>query len=42
MEHNEAISCMAKNPNHLKGIFAGSEDGGTDSSTLLGISIFVC
>ncbi|KAK7853261.1 uncharacterized protein LOC112013272 [Quercus suber] len=27
MEHNEAISCMAKNPNHLKGIFAGSEDG---------------
>ncbi|XP_030932505.1 DDB1- and CUL4-associated factor 13 [Quercus lobata] len=27
MEHNEAISCMAKNPNHLKGIFVGSEDG---------------
>lgn len=27
--HVDAISCMAKNPNHLKGIFSGSMDGGT-------------
>lgn len=25
--HIDAISCMAKNPNHLKGIFSGSMDG---------------
>ncbi|XP_057972238.1 uncharacterized protein LOC131160495 [Malania oleifera] len=25
--HVDAISCMAKNPNHLKGIFSGSMDG---------------
>ncbi|XP_074296693.1 uncharacterized protein LOC141627155 [Silene latifolia] len=25
--HYEAISCMAKNPHHLKGIFSGSMDG---------------
>ncbi|XP_074293126.1 uncharacterized protein LOC141620055 [Silene latifolia] len=25
--HCEAISCMAKNPHHLKGIFSGSMDG---------------
>lgn len=27
--HFDAVSCMAKNPNHLKGIFSGSMDGGT-------------
>ena len=27
--HIDAVSCMAKNPNHLKGIFYGSMDGGT-------------
>lgn len=26
--HVDAVSCMAKNPNHLKGIFSGSMDGG--------------
>lgn len=26
--HIDAVSCMAKNPNHLKGIFSGSMDGG--------------
>ncbi|KAG1363408.1 DDB1- and CUL4-associated factor 13 [Cocos nucifera] len=25
--HVDAVSCMAKNPNHLKGIFSGSMDG---------------
>ncbi|KAK9085368.1 hypothetical protein Sjap_025779 [Stephania japonica] len=25
--HIDAVSCMAKNPNHLKGIFSGSMDG---------------
>ncbi|KAL8136731.1 hypothetical protein V2J09_002732 [Rumex salicifolius] len=25
--HIDAISCMAKNPNHLKGLFSGSMDG---------------
>ncbi|KAI3939956.1 hypothetical protein MKW98_029732 [Papaver atlanticum] len=25
--HIDAVSCMAKNPNHLKGIFPGSMDG---------------
>lgn len=25
--HIDAISCMAKNPNHLKGVFSGSMDG---------------
>ncbi|KAF8413829.1 hypothetical protein HHK36_001823 [Tetracentron sinense] len=25
--HIDSISCMAKNPNHLKGIFSGSMDG---------------
>ncbi|XP_062153694.1 uncharacterized protein LOC133861890 [Alnus glutinosa] len=25
--HMDAISCMAKNPNHLRGIFSGSMDG---------------
>ncbi|TYK21623.1 DDB1- and CUL4-associated factor 13 [Cucumis melo var. makuwa] len=25
--HMDAVSCMAKNPNHLKGIFSGSMDG---------------
>ncbi|XP_021894311.1 DDB1- and CUL4-associated factor 13 [Carica papaya] len=25
--HKDAVSCMAKNPNHLKGIFSGSMDG---------------
>jgi WD repeat and SOF domain-containing protein 1 len=25
----DAVSCMAKNPNHLRGIFSGSMDGGT-------------
>ncbi|CAK9316174.1 unnamed protein product [Citrullus colocynthis] len=25
--HLDAVSCMAKNPNHLKGIFSGSMDG---------------
>lgn len=27
--HIDSVSCMAKNPNHLKGIFSGSMDGGT-------------
>jgi len=27
--HIDAVSCMAKNPNHLKAIFSGSMDGGT-------------
>lgn len=26
--HIDAVSCMAKNPNHLKGVFSGSMDGG--------------
>lgn len=26
--HMDSVSCMAKNPNHLKGIFSGSMDGG--------------
>ncbi|KAG5545240.1 hypothetical protein RHGRI_017639 [Rhododendron griersonianum] len=26
--HIDSVSCMAKNPNHLKGIFSGSMDGG--------------
>ena len=26
--HIDAVSCMAKNPNHLKAIFSGSMDGG--------------
>ena len=26
--HIDSISCMAKNPNYLKGIFSGSMDGG--------------
>jgi WD repeat and SOF domain-containing protein 1 len=26
--HLDAVSCMAKNPNHLKAIFSGSMDGG--------------
>lgn len=26
--HIDAVSCMAKNPNYLKGIFSGSMDGG--------------
>ncbi|CAM8945395.1 unnamed protein product [Rhodiola kirilowii] len=26
--HRDAVSCMAKNPNYLKGIFSGSFDGG--------------
>ncbi|KAK3043379.1 hypothetical protein RJ639_002681 [Escallonia herrerae] len=25
--HRDSVSCMAKNPNHLKGIFSGSMDG---------------
>ncbi|XP_076881851.1 uncharacterized protein LOC143530075 [Bidens hawaiensis] len=25
--HVDAVSCMAKNPNHLKGVFSGSMDG---------------
>lgn len=25
--HIDAVSCMAKNPNYLKGIFSGSMDG---------------
>ncbi|KAL0354074.1 UNVERIFIED_CONTAM: DDB1- and CUL4-associated factor 13 [Sesamum angustifolium] len=25
--HIDAVSCMAKNPNHLKGVFSGSMDG---------------
>ncbi|CAD6335143.1 unnamed protein product [Miscanthus lutarioriparius] len=25
--HIDAVSCMAKNPNHLKAIFSGSMDG---------------
>lgn len=27
--HIDAVSCMAKNPIYLKGIFSGSMDGGT-------------
>jgi hypothetical protein len=27
--HIDAVSCMAKNPNHLKAIFSGSMDGGS-------------
>lgn len=27
--HIDAVSCMAKNPNYLKGIFSGSMDGGS-------------
>lgn len=26
--HMDAVSCMAKNPNHLKSVFSGSMDGG--------------
>lgn len=26
--HRDGISCMAKNPNYLKGIFSASMDGG--------------
>ena len=26
--HLDAVSCMAKNPSHLKGVFSGSMDGG--------------
>lgn len=26
--HIDAISCMAKNPSQLKGVFSGSMDGG--------------
>jgi DDB1- and CUL4-associated factor 13 len=26
--HVDAVSCMAKNPNHLKAVFSGSMDGG--------------
>ncbi|KAL5989476.1 hypothetical protein ACLOJK_010368 [Asimina triloba] len=29
--HIDAVSCMAKNPNHLKGIFSGSMDGGNSN-----------
>ncbi|KAB1200682.1 DDB1- and CUL4-associated factor 13 [Morella rubra] len=32
--HMDAISCMAKNPNHLKGIFSGSMDGGSSQRTV--------
>jgi hypothetical protein len=28
--HIDAVSCMAKNPNHLKAIFSGSMDGGNN------------
>lgn len=30
--HIDAVSSMAKNPNHLSGIFSGSMDGGIDFS----------
>ena len=26
--HIDAVTCMAKNPNNLKGLFSGSADGG--------------
>lgn len=26
--HRDGVSCMAKNPNYLKGLFSGSMDGG--------------
>lgn len=32
--HIDAISCMTRNPNQLKGIFSGSMDGGTSSMPL--------
>lgn len=27
--HRDGVSCMAKNPNYLKGFFSGSMDGGS-------------
>lgn len=38
--HIDAISAMAKNPNHLKGIFSGSMDGGIKE--WIGCRLFVC
>lgn len=41
--HMDAVSCMAKNPNHLKGIFSGSMDGGklfNDSAARLKLLVF--
>lgn len=31
--HRDGISCMAKNPNYLKGIFSASMDGGKLSTS---------
>lgn len=33
--HIDAISCMAKNPSYLKGVFSGSMDGGTKFAPFL-------